>query len=505
MTLSKPIALTLIYAGFLLNACAPKTETKHSDKIEQIENNIEYLLEQYNAPGLSVAIIENGKITYSKGFGFRDLERQYPVNEHTKFGIGSITKSFTSGLIGTYVDEGLLSLDDTAVSRVDGLKFHSAEMDENITIHRLLSQTSAMAHSEGSWSVFPEQNQADLAKRQKYFPATGRVGDYFSYNNMNFVTLDMIAEAVGGGSKAGLLQDRILGPLGMDDTLTTTASMEASPDAAIGYGLRGETMKPVPYEYLFGEQVYTTASDMAKWLRLWLGNGSIDGKQILSADYVKSALSAQIIKQGAPPSREEPGVHMFGYGYGWEVFSRNGHYTVRHGGNESGFSSSVVFFPTDGLGVVALTNQNLSILPMIVTDMMSNYMLDIPQKTLITEYPISVQQANKVYAPDYIPPLNKAMPPAFAFSGAVGRFTAKGYGEITVELQGERLWLITPYARFLLAHDEANKFKLTTVESIPEGMNLGFFEARFITSNDNKVSHVEINLAREPVRFGRTE
>lgn len=85
--------------------------------------------------------------------------------------------------------------------------------------------------------------------------------------------------------------------------------------------------------------------------------------------FTQEATSLKAIDDGRPPAPDSPDVFLFGYGYGWKVNSHHGHYKVHHGGNVSGFSSQLVFFPDDQVGVVVLTNQHSSILPYLVAQL----------------------------------------------------------------------------------------------------------------------------------------
>lgn len=107
---------------------------KIDTRLSGLDTEIENLLKAYNAVGLSVAIVENNKTIYSKGFGFRDLENKLPITTSTIFPIGSITKSFTASLLGILENQNQLSLKDKPSLYIPKLQFYNDKMDNLITI-----------------------------------------------------------------------------------------------------------------------------------------------------------------------------------------------------------------------------------------------------------------------------------------------------------------------------------------------------------------------------------
>lgn len=108
--------------------------TKNWFSLNGLDTEIENLLKTYNAVGLSIAVVENSKTIYSKGFGFRDLENKLPVTANSIFPIGSITKSFTASLLGILENQNQLSLKDKPSLYIPKLQFYNDKMDNLITI-----------------------------------------------------------------------------------------------------------------------------------------------------------------------------------------------------------------------------------------------------------------------------------------------------------------------------------------------------------------------------------
>lgn len=506
--LTSNTALALLFTFISLGGGVQSAHAQGADspaeRLSGLSAGLDRLVDRYGAPGLAVAVVADGQIVYSEGFGYESAEDGRPVTDESLFGIGSVVKTFTSALIGTLIDDGRIDLEGKPGSYVSGLTFGDRGLERDLQIRHLLSQTSGLSDMAGSYVVFPETTQVLLAPRFAHFGSTCRVGDCWAYNNVNFVLLDMVAESVTGQSKSKLFMKRLLEPAGMSNSVSSTEAFLASPHAATGYGLLGEDMVPVAYEDLFGEHIYATAPDMARWLALWMNGGAAGDRQVLPDTYVRQALSMQAIDDGSPPSPDAARVYLFGYGYGWNIKSMDGYYTVSHGGNENGFSTHVLYVPSEGVGVVALTNQQNSILPNIVTDHMIHRLLDLPA-TDLASYPVRVSQVDSVLSTEEAmlsPSLDNPM--TVAPLDLAGRYHAPGYGTLEVAFEDNRLTLSTPLACFALRHQGGNRFGFGLTSPLSAGMNVSYFVATF-DENEGGTESVSINLASEPVTFDRVE
>ncbi|MEM9667081.1 MAG: serine hydrolase domain-containing protein [Bacteroidota bacterium] len=500
------IVLLIALAAFGLGvrpAFSQGAETME-DRLNGLSDSLQLLVDRYDAPGLAVAVVADGQIVYAEGFGHENVEEGRPVTDRSLFGIGSVVKTFTSALTGALIGDGAIDLEGRPGDYVTGLSFGAEDLERNLRISHLLSHTSGLADMAGSTVVFPETTQVLLAPRFAHFEAACRVGDCWTYNNINFMLLDMVAEAVTGQSKITLFAERLLEPAGMAHSVSSTEAFLASPHAVRGYGLVGEDLVPVAYENLFGEHVYATAPDLARWLMMWMHGGLAGERQVVPQAYARQALSMQAIENGAPPSPDAPNDYLYGYGYGWNVKSMDGHYTVSHGGNENGFSAHVLGVPAEAVGVVALTNQQGSILPNLVTDYVIHLLLDLPATDLMS-YPVVVGQVDAVLSAEEArlsPVPNDPM--TIAPFDLVGRYSAAGYGTVEVAFADDRLTLVTPLAHFALRHLGGNRFGLGITAPLPAGMNASYFVAAF-NEEEGEATSMSINLASEPVRFDRVE
>lgn len=474
---------------------------KIDTRLSGLDTEIENLLKAYNAVGLSVAVVENNKMVYAKGFGFRDLENKLPVTTNTIFPIGSITKSFTASLLGILENQNQLSLKDKPSLYIPKLQFYNDKMDNLISIEDLLSHKSGIGSADGTYILFPADKRENLMQRLKYLKPNGAIKDSWIYSNLSYIIAGTIVEKITNESWEKNIQDKIFKPLNMNSSSTSITEMKKANDYSLGYGLSNKQTQKVLFAELNNDKpggaINSTTNDMVNWMTTWLNNGTFQTKEILPKNYIQEATSIKAIDNGLPPEISDPNVYTFGYGYGWKVNSNKGHYKVHHGGNVSGFSSQLVMYPTDNLGIVVLTNQHNSILPYIVADIVTNRMLKL-QRTEWNKYPVTVSEINLVS--QEIKGINTEKNPTHNLTDYCGNYSNLGFGTFEIVNENNNLFAIFPDYKFKLEHQYFDIFVLKATKEIPQIMNPEFY-LNFSLDNEGNISSVKVNLQDEPVEF----
>lgn len=478
---------------------------KTDNRFSGLDIEIQQVLKAYSAVGLSVAVVENNKLVYSKGFGFRDIENKLPVSPNTIFPIGSITKSFTAALLGILENKHQLSLKDKPSWYIPKLQFYNDKMDNLITIEDLLSHKTGIGNADGTYILFPADKRENIMPRLKYLKPNGAIKESWIYSNLGYVIAGSIIEKVSNESWESNIQQKIFQPLNMFSSSTSISEMIKTTDYSLGYGLSATQTKKVLFSELMNDKpggaINSTANDMANWMLTWLNNGVFQNKEVFSKSYIQEATSMKAIDNGLPPDIGDPAVYTFGYGYGWKVNSSMGHYKVHHGGNVSGFSSQLVMYPTDKLGIVVLTNQHNSILPYVVADIITNRMLRLP-RTEWDKYPVKVSE---IYTfPNEVKGLNTAKMPTHQLADYCGSYFNNGFGTFEITNENDLLYAVFPGYKLRLEHQYYDVFVLKATKEIPQIMNPEFF-LNFSLNNDGNISSVKVNLQDEPVEFQKKE
>lgn len=446
------LAFTLVIIALV--ATAQKKTTNTTDKrFDGLDTAFARVLKNFHAAGFAVAVVEKDKVVYAKGFGYKDYENKVPVTPNTLFAIGSCTKAFTASLLGMLREDGKIDFNKPVRNYLPDLKFYNNNMNDNIIVKDLMCHRTGLPRHDLSWYYFVTQSRDSLISRIQYMEPTFGVREKWQYNNFMFLTQGVIAEKLTGQSWEQNVREKILSPLGMVRTNFSVDSMAADKDAAIGYGLRKDSIiNKLDYYHIDAMgpagSINSSVNEVANWVITWVNGGKFNGKQLLPAAYVPEAISSQMVIDGAMPTKEVQDVFFATYGYGWMLASYRGHYRVEHGGNIDGFSASTSFFPSDSIGIIVLSNQNGSPVPSVVRNIISDKMLglkyfdwDTYQKGKID----SAKAAAKKAEASVVSTKKLNAPPTHALKDYEGIYTNKGYGSFTIAVKDDSLMVYFPH------------------------------------------------------------
>ena len=352
--MKKFIILPLLSIITLLNVQSIMSQSK------SLEQEIDKMIRDNKAIGLSVAVAKNNKIIYSKSFGWKDKESQQPLMEDHIFRIASISKSFSATSIMQLVEAKKISLDDD-VSNLIGFKVRNPKFPETvITLRMLLSHLSSINDSEGYFSldfINPDKNPNWAKCYSDYEPGKG-----YRYCNLNFNMVGTIIERVSGERFDQYVKHHVLDPLGLYGGYCVD-SLDRNRFAMIyDYGNNGQyTAAPAAYASRSEElQKYTkgystpifsptggmkiSAIDLAQYMIMHNRMGKYKGKRIISRS---SALQMQ-----TPLSADEH------YGLAIETTEKMipGKSLKGHTGVAYGLFSAMYFHPKEKFGIVVISN-----------------------------------------------------------------------------------------------------------------------------------------------------
>ena len=314
-------------------------ETAMADKIDAY---VRTFIAQRNIPGLSLAVVRDGKLVKAAGYGFANLELQTPATPETVYEIGSITKQFTAEAVMLLVEEGKLKLDDTLGQRLEGLP----AAWRPLTLRQVLTHTSGLKdwEAENLLSFRREYTAAEFIALMSKYPLDFRPGESWAYTNTGYPLLGMVLAQASGEPYDALVGERIFKPLGMNATHFSRPD-EIVPNRAGGYVdqagrlRKGEPLRPRVVEPNGG--ILTTVLDLAKW------------EQVL---YTERLLKKSSLVQMQTPMRLHNGQPTPS-GLGIFVDDFHGHHLLVHNGSTMGGFSSVFYrYPDDRLTVIVLCN-----------------------------------------------------------------------------------------------------------------------------------------------------
>jgi CubicO group peptidase (beta-lactamase class C family) len=329
------------------------------------------VMERFDVPGLSVAIVKDGQVVLAKGYGQRRLGSPEPVDARTLFGIASNTKVFTATALGILVEDGLLEWDAPVVRYLPSFQMYDPWVTRNITVRDLLVHRSGLGLGAGDLMFWPPSTftRPELVERLRYIPPATSFRSAYAYDNVLYPVAGEVIAAVSGMSWEEFITERIFRPAGMTGSDVRLSHPDSVPNAAMTHArVDGVVQAVSPY---LGDVVnpaggiFSNAEDMARWVMVQLDSGRVAGRS--GSRVFSPAVTLQLwkpvtpIEFGPPPAELAPLRHDFQfYALGLGVRDYRGRKMLTHTGGLPGYVSQVAFFPDEKLGVVVLTNQESS-------------------------------------------------------------------------------------------------------------------------------------------------
>lgn len=310
-----------------------------------IDELIQTELEMQHIPGLSLAIIRQGEVALSKGYGFANLEWEAPATQDTVYQLASLTKQFTATAVMLLVNEEALALD----APVDHYLADTPAAWQGVTVHHLLTHTSGLMRdgTPAYWTTPADMKQdysyAQMLQMIAQFPLDFAPGTQSSYSNSGYFLLGLLIEQVTQQTLNAFLTERIFTPLAMTATqindLRTVLRHRATGYCWTEQGWQHPAYIGLTHHFANGGLV-STVTDLAKWD---------------AALYTDAVLPQAHLQQMWTPATLNNGT-LSDYGFGWGISTHEGHRLVAHGGSLPGFTTYIARFIDDELTVIVLTN-----------------------------------------------------------------------------------------------------------------------------------------------------
>ncbi len=351
------ISLLGLSICFLLPASSLLSQEKEAgDPLEGFSEFAEKVIAEWGVPGMAVGVVRDGEVVYMKGFGYRDVEKQLPVTSKTLFPIGSSTKAFTAVAVGMLVDEGKIDLDTPLTEYMPDFRLYDDYATLHATPRDLLCHRTGMPGLSALW-ILSSGSRDEFYHRLRYLEPNVGFRDDFQYNNLMYMVAGVLVGRLSGGSWEEFVVERILKPLGMENSNLSVMDSQKADDFAQPYiTFTGDPVK-VPFRNMDAlgpaGSVNSNVEDMTKWLLLHLNKGKLGDEQIVSeASLAQTHLPNIAIR--SPMFAKLAQAQM--YGQGWYISGYREHSLLEHGGNIDGFSGVVSLLPEESIGVVVLTN-----------------------------------------------------------------------------------------------------------------------------------------------------
>lgn len=330
-----------------------------------VDRLVQDTIRRYQLPGIAVGIVEDGAVSFARGYGETVAGSGAAVDGKTLFKIASNSKAMTVALLARLVDQGKLRWDDPVKKHLPQFRMHDPWVSENIQVRDLLMHNSGLGLGAGDLMLWPEPNdfsRNDLLAGLAYLQPVTSFRSTYAYDNLLYIVAGELAAAVGGDSYENLLQREVFQPLKLTRCRVGTFSRKAVGNVAQPH--RHSTAGNVPAK-VDGDEVPAITSaaaggvrcsldDMLVWMRNWLDPELTPGW--LSLAQRRAMTSAQMPLPIGERDRRWENTHFRSYGYGFRLSDAHGHYRVGHTGTLDGMYSAMAMFPDLDRGYVFLIN-----------------------------------------------------------------------------------------------------------------------------------------------------
>jgi CubicO group peptidase (beta-lactamase class C family) len=324
--------------------------------VDDIAVYIEQVMEEWKIPGLAIAVVKDGEVILSKGYGYRDVDEQRPVTARTLFAIGSITKSFTVTLLGMIQDEGKLDWDEQVRHYLPDFQLHDEVATEYMTPRDLVTHRSGLPRHDLLW-YGSDLTRRQLYERLRYLEPSREFRAAWQYQNLMFMTAGYLAEQIEGGRWEDLVRRRILEPLGMPRSNFSVNDMQKADDFAYPYHENDGDVRQIDFRNIDeigpAGSINSSVQEMAHYVQFHIDKGKHGDEQLLSQSNAEQMQMPQMAMQGAIQYDE---LGHTSYGMGLFVTTYRGRKLVHHGGGIDGFISLLSFMPRERVGMIVLTN-----------------------------------------------------------------------------------------------------------------------------------------------------
>ena len=431
-------------------------------------------MKAYDVPGLAIGIVAGDKLVYARGFGVRRKGGAEPVDAHTIFQIGSLTKSFLAVTEAIMVDRGKLDWNDRVIDRYPAFQLKDPWVTREFRVFDLLAQRSSLpplVNDAIPMAGFDEA--ATIGSLRDVTPITS-FRTTFSYTNITHLLASrIVAQAAGAPDWNAVLQTELLDPLGMRDTTYTAEAIEGAANHANGHrwtpqGVVDAVLPQSSRHRLAGAgDINSNVEDMARWMRFQLGGGAVDERQIVSKENLAVTRLPKVAVNDT-----------ISYAMGWYVWRTPGGGVLWHDGDALVFGSWAAMAPDKNVGVIILTNESHVGFPNGLGAWMLNRILGNPEVDYLTPRLEQVKASYEATARDFATPANaRPSPPLASLTGA---YVNGSFGETSIEEDGATLVMkiAATGARYRLTPWDGGTF---VAQLIPEGQFGPIVDLHFMT------------------------
>ena len=334
--------------------------TANAQWSKQLDDEIEQARKAWEVPGIGLTVVRGGKVVVAKGYGVRRHGSPARVDAHTMFDIASLSKSFTAAAAATLVDEGKMRWDDPVRRHLPSFALADPYRTQHATMRDLLAHRLGLERADALF-VFGNYSTGEIVARMRFLDEAQGFRTGVTYHNLAYAAAAEAIAATAGAPFADVLRTRLLEPLGMRESTVAVYHDVGVENYADGHSISDRVLQPIrarkALNILGANAVNSTPHDMAKWLLFQLGDGTWEGKRIVSAAAMNEMHEPHVAVPVTAQFRAARGLrNSAGYGLGWQVWDYHGHRMLWHSGGADGMPTYMAILPDEQIGICVMVN-----------------------------------------------------------------------------------------------------------------------------------------------------
>jgi len=439
---------------------------------DPIDKPVAGTMAAWHMPGFAVAVVQNDRVVYLKGFGVKQIGGNDPITPDTLFEIASDTKAFTATAMAMLADQKKLDWDDPVRKYVEYFHLDDPCADSLVTLRDIVSHRTGLSRHDELWD-FTDWPRERVIRAISAVKLTRPIRSAYQYNNIMFA---LAGEVVASAAKMPwdeFIRTRIFEALGMTHSRTSMAGWNASPHATgHRYDMATGRFSVQPmrdYNSIApAGTIMSSARDMAQWLRFQLAGGVIDGKRLISAEALNETRTPQMVIPLEGLGKEAaPETNLQAYGLGWVIQDYRGQLLVSHAGALNGFRSQVALLPNRNAGVVVLANAGRGFAVVALRNAILDQILAAPARDwnqLLLDIDKRSDQKDAEEKANRAAKRHPDTKPSRELAAYAGTYEDPAYGPATISVENGALFLHWNRINAPLTHFNFDTFDL----SIPE-------------------------------------
>lgn len=410
---------------------------------QNFQSWVEEGMELWEIPGISIAVVKDGEVAFTGGFGKLKLGESTPVDEHSQFGIASVSKHITASSLAILVDEDKINWNDPVIKHIPWFQLSDPWATSQVTIHDLLTHQVGVGRVLGNrLQYMTDRSRNELLYSLRYHDFEQPFRSAYVYSNVMYTLAGEIVEAVTGQTWDEFISERFFEPLQMTRTNSSISDLHPDENAAWPHQYIEDAVVTIPRRSWDVASpaggINSTAADMAKWMLLQLNSGKYDNTQYISPSSLQAIQTPKVAL-----STNSVEASQRSYGYGFTISDYKGYRVLEHGGATDGMNTSYALYPELDLGIIVMTNTfntfREAIVRTIADHVIGAESVDwnsIYHASYVRQFEAATERRNRIHESR-----SRNTPPTFDLQEYIGRYHHPMYDSAEISLENETLYV----------------------------------------------------------------